>query len=137
MISIPLALVADYANVSQEGKLNIMGIFDQIFADSVPALHPQMQLIVTIVADRGEADKDHSIMIELIDADNTSKLARIEGAVRFGKPPSGEDIRINHILQLNNIAFTKYGEYSFKIHVDGKVIKSLPIKLAKTPTARP
>ena len=137
MINIPLALVADYANVSREGKLNIMGIFDQIYSDSVPALHPQMQLIVTIVADRSEADKEHSIIIELIDADNIAKLARVEGTVKFEKPPSGEEIRINHILQLNNIAFSKYGEYSFKIHINGVVKKSLPIKLVQTKTSRP
>lgn len=136
MINIPLALVADYANVSQEGKLNIMGIFDKIFADSVPALHPQMQLIVTIVADRSEAGKEHSIIIELIDEDNIAKLARIEGTVKFEKPPSGEEIRINHILQLNNIAFNKYGVYTFKIQVDGEVRKSLPIKLMQIKTNR-
>jgi hypothetical protein len=136
MINIPLALVADYANVSREGKLNIMGIFDQIYADAVPALHPQMQLIITIVADRSEASKEHSIIIELIDADNIAKLARIEGTVKFEKPPSGEEIRINHILQLNNVAFNKYGEYSFKIQINGEVKKSLPIKLVQTKTSR-
>lgn len=136
MISIPLALVADYANVSREGKLNMMGIFDQIYATSVPAIHPQMQLIIALLADRSEAIKDHSIAIELIDADNTAKLLRIEGAMKFEKPATGEEIRVNHIMQLNNIVFSKYGEYSFKILVDGVIKKSIPIKVTKPITDR-
>ena len=30
-MELTLALLADYANISREGKLNIMGIFEQIF----------------------------------------------------------------------------------------------------------
>jgi len=37
MIKIPLAVIADSANVSREGKLNILGIFQNIGAKIVPA----------------------------------------------------------------------------------------------------
>lgn len=131
MIKIPLALIADYANVSQEGKLNILGIFGQIMAPAVPAIHPQMQLIITIEADRGEANREHTILIELIDADNIQTPVRIEAKIKFGPPPTGEEVKFNQIVQLNNIQFNKFGSYSFKIHIDGEIKQSIPINVVK------
>jgi hypothetical protein len=133
MIEIPLALIADYANITREGKLNILGIFDQIYAPSVPALHPQMQLVMTIVADRTEAKKEHIIKIELIDADNVEVVFSIEGKFQFEKPKSGEDVRINLPILLNHVIFKKHGAYSFKIHVDGDIKKSISLKIVEPP----
>lgn len=39
MIEVTIGLVADYANVTREGKLNIVGTFDKIYAQNVPAQH--------------------------------------------------------------------------------------------------
>ncbi len=133
MIQIPLALMADYANVSKEGKLNILGVFDNIYAPSIPALHPQMQLVMTIVADRLEANKEHQIIIELIDADNVNVTFRIKGKINFQPPKSGEDIKINQIIQLNHIVFNEYGEHSIKILIDNDVKRSIPLKIIKPP----
>ena len=47
-MELTLALLADYANISREGKLNIMGIFEQIFALSFPAVHAQLQLVLRL-----------------------------------------------------------------------------------------
>jgi len=104
-----------------------------VYAPNVPALHPQMQLVMTIVADRGEANKDHAIKIELIDADNIETIFRIEGKIKFEQPKSGEDVRINQTIQLNHVVFNKYGEYSLKILIDGKVQRSIPLKVVKPP----
>jgi len=35
-----LLLVADYANVTDNGKLNVMGIFQRLHAREFPARHP-------------------------------------------------------------------------------------------------
>lgn len=131
MIQVTLALLADYANVSREGKLNILGIFDRINAQSVPAVHPQMQLVMTLEADRGDADKEHRVEIELIDADGT-KLFSIGGNLKFGAPPPGEHVRINHIIQLNGLRFDRFGNYEFKILINNEVRKSVPISVVET-----
>ena len=38
---VTFALFADAANLSQEGKLNILGVFDALQVGSLPALHPR------------------------------------------------------------------------------------------------
>lgn len=131
MITIALALLADCSNVSREGKLNIMGIFDRINAQSIPAAHPQMQLVMMIEADRADADKGHKIEIELIDADGV-RLFSIGGDLRFTTPPPGEQVRINHIIQLNNLQFSRFGNYEFKILINNEVRKSVPLTVTET-----
>ncbi|OGW38417.1 MAG: hypothetical protein A2Y97_07855 [Nitrospirae bacterium RBG_13_39_12] len=126
MVQITLALLADCANVSREGKLNITGIFDRISAQSLPATHPQMQLVMTLEADRGDANKEHKLAIELINADGVKKLS-MAGDLKFGSPPPGEQVRINHIIQLNNIKFEDFGVYEFKILMNNEVRKSVPL----------
>jgi hypothetical protein len=126
MVKVSLALLADCANISREGKLNILGIFDRINAKSLPAIHPQMQLVMTLEADRGDADKGHKLGIELIDADG-AKLLSMNGDLKFGQPPPGEQVRINHIIQLNNIRFEHFGSFEFKILINDEVRKSIPL----------
>ncbi len=130
MVQVTLALLADYANVSKEGKLNILGIFDNINAQSLPATHPQMQLVLTLEADRGDADKEHKIEIELIDADGT-KLFSIGGDLRFASPPPGEHIKVNHIIQLNNLQFNRFGNHEFKIRINKEVRQSVPLSVVE------
>lgn len=127
-MEVSLALLADCANISREGKLNIMGIFDRINAPSLPAAHPQMQLILNMEADRSEADRDHKLEVELIDADG-NKLFRIEGNIKFGPPPPGERVRANHIIQLNNLQFSRFGVHEFKILINNEVRRSVPLHI--------
>lgn len=130
MISVPLALLADGANVSREGKLNILGIFDRIGAQTAPVTHSQMQLVMTLEADRGDADKEHKVEVELIDADG-SRLFSMAGNLKFGPPPPGEQIRINHVIQLNNLQFPHFGSYDFKVIVNNEVRKSIPLSVVE------
>lgn len=127
-MEIVLALLADCANVSREGKLNILGIFERIYAQSIPVTHPQMHLILTIEAERVEADREHRIEVELIDADG-KKLVSIGGNLKFGPPPPGEKVKLNHIIQLNNLRFEHLGSYEFKILLNNEVRKTVPMSV--------
>lgn len=43
-------LFADAANISQEGKLNILGVFDAVHAGPLPAVHPRATVVVRLKA---------------------------------------------------------------------------------------
>jgi len=133
MITLKLALLADYAIISNEGKLCIMGIFDRIHAAQSPITHPAMHLVVTFEADSRDAGKKHSVEFELIDADGHG-LFKIGGELFFSPPPLGEVARFNHILNLNNLVFKDFGTYEFKVLVNQEVRGSVPLRLVE---ARP
>jgi hypothetical protein len=45
---VSFALFADAANLSQEGKLNILGVFDAVQVATLPAVHPRAHLVVRL-----------------------------------------------------------------------------------------
>lgn len=128
MIQVSLALLADCANVSREGKLNILGIFDRLHSQSVPAVHPQMHLVLSFEADRSDAEKSHPLAIDLIDGDG-ARLFSLGGELRFGTPPPGEQVRVNQVVQLNGLQFPRYGTYDFKVVVNNEVRRSVPLSV--------
>ena len=62
---VSFALFADAANISQEGKLNILGVFDAVHVGQLPALHPRATFVVRIKAVPGDAG-DHPMTLRWI-----------------------------------------------------------------------
>ena len=57
-MKIPMALLADEANVSQEGKLNVLGVFDRIAAAGFPTVHPKMVFVFRVQAEYADAGRE-------------------------------------------------------------------------------
>lgn len=117
-MQVPLAVLADYANTTGEGKLNIMGIFDTIFAASAPVIHGQMQLVFRLRAQPADRGQAKGVEVRLLDADGRL-------IVQFGTtlqlpddfPLNGE---IPQIIGFNNLRFERFGDYAFHILVNGE-----------------
>ena len=45
---ISFAVFADAANLSQEGKLNVLGIFDALHVSAFPSMHPRAHFVVRV-----------------------------------------------------------------------------------------
>ena len=45
---ISFAVFADGANLSQEGKLNVLGVFDALAVGGFPAVHPRTHFVVRL-----------------------------------------------------------------------------------------
>lgn len=83
-MKVTLALLADAANVSQEGKLNILGTFDNISASKFPTRHPEMQLVLRMEASVAEANTHKRLELKVMDED----AQQVGGAVaEFDVPP--------------------------------------------------
>ena len=130
-MELTLALLADYANVSREGKLNIMGIFEQIHAQQFPATHPQMQLVMRIEASPFEAGM-HPVNLSFIDADAREMFA-IPGALAIPESQDGQNITTNQIFVLNGITFPKAGLYEFVIMADSDELGRVPLRVLALP----
>ena len=129
-MEVPLAVLADAANVSLEGKLNIFGIFNRVSAVNFPTRHPQMQLVLAFEADAAEAEQVKPIEVQLRDSDG-HKMVSISGKLKIPKGGSGQPIRINHILPLIGLGFEKPGDYVFKILVNGETKTQVPFAVAQ------
>lgn len=110
-------LAADYANIADHGKLNVMGIFANIFAQKFPAQHPSMFLVIKLRPQLGEYGKERKITILLHDADG-KQLLSLSNDVKVPEVIQGRIPEVNAILQFNNIVFEKPGVYRFILLVD-------------------
>lgn len=127
-MEISLALLADGANASQDGKLNILGIFNSLAAQSFPAVHPQLHLVLQFEATRAEEGKTKQIEIQLADGDG-AKLFNIGAQLVVPNGLPGQRIRMNHILALNGIRFPKPGDYVFNVLIGGDQRAAVDLRL--------
>ncbi|MBI2252929.1 MAG: hypothetical protein HYU63_09375 [Armatimonadetes bacterium] len=130
-MEVTLAVLADYSSITKEGKLNILGIFDTIWAKNFPAEHHNMQLVMRFMFPRSEARTKKNIKVRLIDADGNQIFEigteLIISQEKFPLPVI--NINSDHILNLNNLVFQKQGDYSFHILINEDDRKSVPLKL--------
>lgn len=112
-MEVVLAALADYANVSREGKLNIMGIFDRVNAAAWPFVLPQMQVVAVFRYAPPERGTTKHLELLLSDADGNDVL-RI-GAELVIPPDAPLGGQVQQILGLQNIAFAHEGDYAFYI----------------------
>jgi hypothetical protein len=121
-----LFLLADYANVSKEGKLNVMGIFDRLNATGFPTRHPEMHLVVKLRGELGEWGGSRQLTIRLIDQDGKeiSSISRsfVVPEAKAGRPPE-----VNFIIGLRDMVFPEPGIYEFVLLVDGERKGGVPI----------
>ncbi|MEO5510630.1 MAG: hypothetical protein ABIS27_08355 [Longimicrobiales bacterium] len=115
-MQVKLALLADYANVTAEGKLNILGIFDRINVHELPVVHPQMHLILRLEAHPAERNRSHNVEIRLHDPDGQTIFEVTGDMVPQGT--GGQTVSANQILTLNNLHLSKTGGYNFVVLVN-------------------
>ena len=127
-MDVTLALLADYANVTREGKLNVMGLFTIINAPALPWIHPQMQLILELEASPAEWDSQKDIQIKLLDADGNQVLS-VQGNVKVPRGEAGRRVRINSIMTFGNVKFNAEGDYTFAILVGGETKKEISLRV--------
>jgi len=137
-MEVTLALLADYANVTSEGKLNIMGVFDTIWAEKFPTVHPQMQLILRLEANPAEAGSRKKLEIKLMTEDGRNMFsigAEMGLEVKDPSKPVGELMKIDQIIGLGNLRFDRSGSYQFAILVNEETRKIVPLKVRQRQAA--
>ena len=125
------AVVADYALIDQAGKISVIGIFQHIWVQDFPAMHPRLHLVLRLKGKRTEIG-EHGVQIKLLDEQDVEILGG-NGNVTFAEPPAGvTDIEAAAILAFD-VPFPHAGTYRFDITVDGERKASVPITLARLP----
>lgn len=122
-------LLADYANMTGDGKINVMGIFNRIFANNFPALHPEMYLVSQLSASPAEYDREFKLTIRLMDQDGKHVIVEHLLDGKIPRDEAGASVNVNTIIRLNNTLFPQPGAYGFYVLVDNDVKQNLSIAL--------
>lgn len=126
-----LAVVCDYALIDQHGKLSVLGIFERIWVEHFPAVHPRLHLVLRLKGRRTEIG-EHAIVIRLVD-DGGREVLRGDGAVQIGEPPAGVlEVEAGAVLAFD-VPLERPGTYTFEIAVDGSLEATVPITVSQIP----
>jgi hypothetical protein len=132
---IKVAVLCDAAT-EDNGKLNLLGAFDTIFAPQLPAVHPQCALALRVTfmsSDEGE----HALKFNFVDADGRAIMPPIETPVSVTLPEEALFLTRNFIVTFQNLKFAEAGFYSVDVRLDGKSKGNIPllVKLIEMSTA--
>ena len=130
-MEVKTAVLADAANVSKDGKLNIMGIFDRITADEFPTSWPSMSFVVRLQAHSTETGK-HKMIVVVADEDGR-KIAEMAAEFTIPKSKVGDGMpwKGQLIFPIVGAQFPEPGMYSFDILIDGRYEDSMGLLLVK------
>jgi hypothetical protein len=124
---VTFALFADAANLSQEGKLNILGVFDALQVGTLPALHPRATLVVHL---KGTAQDvgSHRVSLRWVGPSGT-ELWSSEGELGVATPPQGvHEMDFPLIAQLD-LPLDESGAYVMRVGLDGDVHAEVPLQV--------
>ena len=115
---VSFALFADAANLSQEGKLNILGVFDALQVATLPAVHPRAHLVVHLKG-TGTDVGSHTVSFRWL-SPNGQELWNSQGDLNVGAPPPGvTEMDLPLIAQLD-LPMDAAGTYTMAIAIDGQ-----------------
>jgi hypothetical protein len=115
---VSFALFADAANLSQEGKLNVLGVFDAVHAGQFPALHPRATLVVRLKGTQSDVGV-HPLTLRWVNgrgAELWSSTVELTVAPATG-PAAEMDMPV--IVQID-LPLDSPGDYRMHIELDGE-----------------
>ncbi len=113
------ALFADAANLSQEGKLNVLGVFDALHVASLPAVHPRATLVVRLKASPDDAGT-HALSLTWV-APGGEEVWSSSGEVEVHSPPPGAVEVDIPVIAAIDLPIAEAGVHVMRVELDAEV----------------
>ena len=113
-----LAVSADYANLSSDGKLNIMGVFHSISPLAFPAALSNGFLVLEWEAGPAEVGVQRTVKIAFVEPHGAEKVAVSAPVVIPEAKRPGSPALFNQIVNVAGTPLERSGEHAFYILAD-------------------
>jgi len=130
-MNVQVAVLCDAAT-DDNGKMNLLGAFDTIYAQQLPAVHPQcaVALRVTFAADD---EGQRKLKLNFINADGHPIMPSMEVPVAVTLPDDAHFLTRNFIVNIQQLKFAEAGLYSVDDRLDDKSQASIPLLVKNIP----
>jgi hypothetical protein len=115
---ISFAVFADAANLSQEGKLNILGVFDAVQVAGLPTIHPRTHFVVRLKAD-GDDVGAHKLSFRWLSPFD-EELWSSSGEMSVANPPNSLFELDLPIIAVVDLPLNVVGQYTMQVTLDGE-----------------
>jgi len=128
LLKTKIFVICDHASMDREGKLNLNGIFDEMFVDKMPAYFLRFYIGATIT---GEPEKTYDIQITIFGPDN-KVVNHQEDTIQIGTGG------VSHLItDIHNFPVEQIGKYTIKLATnDKKIIGKTTFKVIDLTTKR-
>lgn len=123
-----LSLACEDAHARPDGRLDFIGVFDELQAPGFPAAQDRMTVVFVMQWDPEEAGRKE-FRADLLDADD-QKVLTIEGhtdvdGAAAGSPGSRPKTQL--VMPLERVIFPHEGEYRFVLQVGGAAMEAFSL----------
>ena len=131
-MNIQVAVLCDAAT-DDNGKLNLLGAFDTIYARELPAVHPQCSVALRVTFFSGDEGK-HTLRLNFVDADGHSIMPDFPPIpVEVTLPDDVHFGTRNFIINIQQLKFEEPGLYSVDISLDDQSQANIPLLVKHVP----
>jgi hypothetical protein len=134
-MNIQVAVLCDAAT-DDNGKLNLLGAFDTIYAQQLPAIHPQCAIALRVTF-TGVDEGIHKLKLNFVDADGRSIMPGIDIPVEVLLPGDQHFGTRNFIVNIQQLKFEEPGIFAIDVSLDGQVHSSVPLMVKHVPGDAP
>ncbi|MBP9902486.1 MAG: hypothetical protein V9H26_01590 [Verrucomicrobiota bacterium] len=124
-MNIQTAVLCDAAT-DDNGKLNLLGAFDTIYARELPAIHPQCAVALRVTFLAGDEGK-RQLKLNFVDADGHAIMPPIEIPVEVALPEDMHFGTRNFIINIQQLKFETPGLFSMDLSLDGQPQANIPL----------
>ncbi len=124
-MNIQLSVLCDAAT-DYGGKLNILGTFDTIVTNHLPAFHPQCSVALRIMFSKIE-EGHHKVKMNFVDEDGKFVMPSIDMPVDVAIPGDANFLVRNFVINIQQLKFDNPGQYAIDVAIDGRQETSIPL----------
>lgn len=117
-MEVQLLSLCDAATITG-GKINILGIFDQIFASAEPIAAPPCSVIIRMIFEKIE-EGNKTLRLEFVDADGKQIMPSVDANVQVQVPEQAPYASVQIALAIPQLALPHFGEYAVVLAVNGR-----------------
>jgi hypothetical protein len=134
-VNVLYALICEEANGRTDGRVDVTGIYQHLYAPGFPAQQDRMVLMLAVEWDAGETGRQE-FRIDLVDPSG-SPVATISGHTDVAPRRAGEAPPQTRIVTpMERVVFPTAGTYRFEMHVGKKRTRLTPVHLLHNPDAK-
>ena len=115
-------LTCDYASVTQDRKLNILGVFDRLFGPEAPVLHPLFYVAFHL---RDAQVGQHKLQVRVIGEDSGQVVRSMSTTVDIVEENTGH----RGIVPIRLAEFDDFGTYFVSLFVDDKRVTTRTLEV--------
>jgi hypothetical protein len=131
-MNIQVAVLCDAAT-DDNGKLNLLGAFDTIFAPQLPAVHPQCAVALRVTFMSGD-EGARKLKLNFVNADGKSIMPPIEIPISVALPEDAHFVTRNFVVNIQGLKFPEAGLYSVDVRLDDQSHSAIPLWVKNLPS---